>query len=79
MKNETILLEQLKNNINQGNGDSMSWYSWVGTLMLIFGGILWIIVDWNIYARVAIIAFMVAGYLILKYTKDPKLDSKSTK
>jgi hypothetical protein len=52
----------------------MSWYSWVGTLMLMFGGILWIIFDWHIYARAAIIIIMVAGYLVLKHTKDPKLE-----
>ena len=47
----------------------MSWYSWVGTLMLIFGGVLWMIFDWHIIARVAILIFMVTGYLILKHTK----------
>lgn len=65
-----------RNNIKQKSGDVMSWYSWVGTLMLIFGGVLWMIFDWHIIARVAILIFMVTGYLILKHTKDEKLDKK---
>jgi hypothetical protein len=77
VKNEIILLGMHNPNIRQGNGDNMSWYSWVGTLMLMFGGVLWMAFDWHIIARTAITIFMIAGYLILKYTKDPKLDSKS--
>jgi hypothetical protein len=42
--------------------------------MLIFGGVLWMVFDWHIVARAAIIIFMASGYLILKYTKDPKLE-----
>jgi uncharacterized membrane protein len=55
----------------------MSWYSWLGTYMMIIGGFLWMVIDWQIYARLIIIVFVFAGYMILKHTRDPKFDSKT--
>jgi len=54
----------------------MSWYSWLGVYMMIIGGFLWMVIGWQIHTRLIIAVFVYVGYLILKHTKDPKLDSK---